>query len=79
MVRTRELSLNDNIPYFDGDEFCGRSLKSRETLNIMMKLLRIPEHYWDCIARDVLEEEKAREVVVEDITSSPTTELNILK
>ena len=37
---------DDDIPYFDGDEFCDNKPKSRETLNKMMKLLRISEHRW---------------------------------
>ena len=50
---------DDDIPYFDGDEFSGKITKSRETLNRMMKMLKIPEERWERIATGVLEEERA--------------------
>ena len=40
------------IPEFDGAEFCGEKPKSRETLNRMMAMLKIPEHRWESIAKD---------------------------
>ena len=51
---------DDDIPYFDGDEFCDNKPKTRETLNKMMKLLKIPEHRWSRIASGILEEDRAR-------------------
>ena len=48
----------DDIPYFDGDEFDGKIPKSRETLNKMMKMLKIPKERWDRIA--TAEEQDAR-------------------
>ena len=50
---------DDDIPYFDGDEFCDNKPKTRETLNKMMKLLKIPEHRWSRIASGILEEDRA--------------------
>ena len=49
-------SDDDDIPTFDGDEFCGNKPKSRETLNKMMKLLKVPEHRWDKIGTSILNE-----------------------
>ena len=41
---------DDDIPYFDGDEFSGKIPRSRETLYKIMKMLKIPEECWDFIA-----------------------------
>ena len=52
---------DDDIPYFDGDEFCDNNKpKTLETLNKMMKMLKIPEHRWSRIASGILEEDRAR-------------------
>ena len=51
---------DEDIPYFDGDEFCDNKPKTRETLNRMMKMLKIPEHRWNRIATDILKEEQAK-------------------
>ena len=53
-------AADDDIPYFDGDEFCDNKPKTRETLNKMMKLLRIPEHRWNRIATDILTEDHTK-------------------
>ena len=50
-------SFGDEIPTFDGDEFCGNKPKSLETLNKMMKLLKVPKHRWDKIGTSILNEE----------------------
>ena len=49
--------LDYDIPTFDGDEFCGNKPKSRETLNRMMKMMKIPEHRWAKIATGILQDE----------------------
>ena len=46
-----------DIPCFDGSEFCGEKLKSRETLFRMMKHWKVPEHRWDHISSGILREE----------------------
>ena len=48
-------SSDDDIPEFDGAEFCGDKPLRRETLYKMMKMLKIPEHRWECIANKELE------------------------
>ena len=55
---------DDDIPYFDGDEFCDNKPKTLETLNKMMKLLKIPEHRWSRIASAILEEDRARKKTI---------------
>ena len=52
--------LNDDIPVFGGDEFCGNIPVSRETLNKITKLLRIPEHRWNQIATGILEQDETK-------------------
>ena len=59
-LHSRNSGEDDDIPYFDGDEFCDNKPKTRETLNKMMKLLRIPEPRWNRIAIDILEEDQAK-------------------
>ena len=57
----KNLELDDDIPTFDGDEFCGNKPLTRETLNKMMKMLKIPEYRWGRIAAaELLEAEKRR-------------------
>ena len=45
------------IPTFHGAEFSGNKQLTRETLNKMMKMLKIPEHRWENIAKEFLENE----------------------
>ena len=45
------------IPTFDSAEFGTNKPKSRETLNKMMKMLKIPEHRWESIVKEFLENE----------------------
>ena len=45
------------IPTFHGAEFSGNKPLTRETLNKMMKMLKIPEHRWENIAKEFLENE----------------------
>ena len=47
----------NEIPSFDGAEFSGEKAKSRETLNRMMKMLKIPEQRWGSIATDILKQD----------------------
>ena len=65
---------DDDIPYFDGDEFSGKIPKSRETLNRMMKMLKIPEERWERIATGVLEEEQAKRDSSSSLSSSSEEE-----
>ena len=53
---------DDDIPYFDGDEFCDNKPKTVETLNKMMKMLKIPEHRWSRIASGILEEDRKKAI-----------------
>ena len=52
--------IPNQIPTFDGAEFSGEKPKSRETLNRMMEMLKIPEHRWEKIATDMLKEDRER-------------------
>ena len=45
---------DDEIPTFDGDEFSGDRPLTRETLNRMMKLLKIAEEKWDHSERRIV-------------------------
>ena len=45
------------IPIFDGNEFCSNKPKTCETIYKMMKTLKIPEHRWQSIAKELLETE----------------------
>ena len=47
-------TLNDEIPCFDGDEFCGNKPLTRKTLYRLMKHLKIPEEKWSKIATEEL-------------------------
>ena len=51
VVKTSDKDPDDDIPEFDGAEFCGDKLLRRETLYKMMKMLKIPvkEHRWERI------------------------------
>ena len=69
---------DDEIPTFDGDQFCGNKLLTQQTLNRMMKLLKIPKEKWDQVAKEELQvnksklkEEAKRSVFVEEIESCP--------
>ena len=61
----------NEIPTFDGDEFSGKKPKSRETLNRMMEMLKIPEHRWEKIATDMLQEDRKRDYYRCMLISSP--------
>ena len=50
---------DDDIPTFDSTEFCSDKPLSRQTLERMMKMLKIPEHRWNRIAADILKEKRA--------------------
>ena len=63
---------DDDIPYFDGDEFSGKIPTSRETLNKMMKMLKIPEECWDRIA--TAEEQDARNSLLRSEEELPLSE-----
>ena len=54
-VKTSDKDLDDDIPEFDGAEFCDDKPLKRETLYKMMKMLKIPEHRWERIASKELE------------------------
>ena len=45
------------IPTFDGTEFCSNKPKSCEIIYKMMKMLKIPEHRWENIVKELLEDE----------------------
>ena len=49
---------DDDIPTFDGDEFCGDKPLSRQPLERMMKMLKIPAHRGNRIATGILKEEQ---------------------
>ena len=49
-------SPDNEIPSFDGAEFCGDKPLTRKTLSKMMKMLKIPEHKWNQIADEELQE-----------------------
>ena len=53
-------TFGDEIPTFDGDEFCGNKPLTRQTLYRMMKMMRIPEDRWDRIATAELLEWRKR-------------------
>ena len=59
-LHARNFDDDDDIPYFDGSEFCDNKPKTRETLKKMMKLLKIPEQRWNRIATGILEEDQAK-------------------
>ena len=44
----------DDNPTFDGAEFCGDKPLTRQTLNKMLKMLRVPEHRWNKIVDEEL-------------------------
>ena len=71
--RKRISDDDDEIPTFDGDEFCRDRPLTRETLNRMMKLLKIPEEKWDQIAKEELQAK--RSMFAEEIVSSPRDSL----
>ena len=50
---------DDEIPTFDGAEFCSDKPLRRETLYKMMKMLKIPEHRWERISTEELEYRQA--------------------
>ena len=52
-------SDDDEIPTFDGAEFCGDKRLRRETLYKMMKMLKIPQHRWERISTAELEYRQA--------------------
>ena len=54
--KTLPISLDNEIPNFDGAEFCGDKPLTRKTLSKMMKMLKIPEHKWNQIADEELQE-----------------------
>ena len=43
-------TFSDEIPTFDGDEFCGNKPLTHPTLNRIMKMMKMPEDRWDQIA-----------------------------
>ena len=53
-VVEKALSNSNDIPTFDGAEFCGDKPLTRQTLNKMMKMLRVPEHKWNQIVDEEL-------------------------
>ena len=63
---------DDDIPYFDGDEFSGKIPRSRETLIKIMKMLKIPEERWACIA--TAEEQDARNSMLRSEEKLPLSE-----
>ena len=64
----------NEIPSFDGAEFSGEKAKSRETLNRMMEMLKIPEQRWGSIATDILKQDGEQVYL-----TPPTKELLPLK
>ena len=56
---------DDNIPEFDGAEFCGDKPLRRETLYKMMKMLKIPEHRWERIASEELEYRQVKDTAIQ--------------
>ena len=54
-------TFSDEIPTFDGDEFCGNKSLTRPTLNRIMKMLKMSEDRWDRIATaELLERRKTQ-------------------
>ena len=52
---------DENNPTFDGAEFCGDKPLTRQTLNKMLKMLRVPEHRWNKIVdKELLERNTVR-------------------
>ena len=51
---------DDDISTFDRAEFCGDKPLSRQTLERMMKMLKVPKHRWNRIATDILKEEQVK-------------------
>ena len=43
-------TVDDEMPTFDGDEFCGNKPLTRQTLYRMLKMMKIPEDRWERIA-----------------------------
>ena len=41
--------LDNEIPTFDRAKFCGDKALTRQTLNKMLKMLRVPENKWNKI------------------------------
>ena len=54
VVEEKVLSNSNDIPTFDGSEFCGDKPLTRQTLNKMLKMLRVPENRWNKIADEEL-------------------------
>ena len=57
-------SSDDEIPEFDGAEFCGDKPLRCETLYKMMKMLKIPGHRWERIAIEELEYRQRRDTAI---------------
>ena len=65
----------EEIPTFDGAEFCGEKPVSRETLDKMMKMLNIPEERRERIARE--EEKYQKEKFITESSGEPSNELEL--
>ena len=58
-------TFSDEIPTFDGDEFCGNKPLARPTLNRIMKMMKMPEDRWDRIATaELLERGKRNDTLL---------------
>ena len=50
----------ENIPTFDGDEFCGKKIKSCQTINKIMQICAVTEDHQDKIATKIMQELKTK-------------------
>ena len=58
-------SSDNEIPTFDGAEFCGDKPLRRETLYKMMKMLKTPGHRWERIASKELEYRQVKDTAIQ--------------
>ena len=63
----KDTSSDDDIPEFDGAEFCGDKPLRRETLYKMMKMLKIPRHRWERIASEELKYRQVKYTAIQQI------------
>ena len=63
-AKTTDMISDNEIPEFDGAEFCGDKPLRRETLYKMMKMLKIPGHRWERIASEELEYRQRRDTAI---------------
>ena len=58
-------SSDDEIPTFDGAEFCSDKPLRRETLYKMMKMLKIPKRRWEHVASEELEYQQVKDAAIQ--------------